>query len=63
MVEFPSFWTTAAVFVTSNDDPVDTWTTVGSSIVLPSVSSPSSLVSETFAVCPGLFAITIAVYK
>jgi hypothetical protein len=60
-VEFPSFWTTTAVFVTSIDDPVDTWTTVGSSVVLPSLSSPSSEVSDTFAVCPGLFPIAVAV--
>ena len=61
-VEFPSFWITTAVFVTSNDDPVDTLTTVGSSMVLPSLSSPSSLVSETFPVWPGLFTIAVAVF-
>ena len=31
-------------------------------MVLPSLSSPSSLVSETFPVWPGLFAIALAVF-
>ena len=48
---------TAAVLVTSSDgDPV-TVVTVGSFTVLPSVSSPSSPISVTSFVFPGLEAV------
>ena len=39
-------------------DDVDISITVGSSIIFPSPSSPSSEVSETLLVCPGLLAVT-----
>ena len=51
---------TAAVLVTSSDgDPV-TVVTVGSLTVLPSVSSPSSPISVTSFVLPGLLAVADA---
>ena len=52
--------TTTAVFTTFIDAPENTSTIVGSSVVFPSVSSPSSAVSETFPELPGLLAITEA---
>ena len=49
---------TCAIFVTSKDFTIVAVVTVGSSAVFPSSSIPSSEVSETLLVCPGLFAVT-----
>ena len=58
---FPSFWVTTAVLVTSNPAIGEVSITVLSSVVFPSVSSPSSEVSETLPLCPGLLATTLTV--
>ena len=50
---------TWAVLVTSNSGKDDIKTSVGSSVVFPSLSSPSSLISFTLSVNPGLLAITL----
>ena len=47
--------------VTSIDGVGSIIVTVGSSVVFPSVSSPSSEVSLTFPVSPPAFAVTVAV--
>ena len=52
--------TTVAIFVASKDFVIATLVSVGSSSVFPSLSMPSSLVSETLFVWPGLFAITVS---
>ena len=51
---------TVAVLVASTDGFGEIDTSVESSVVLPSLSSPSSEVSLTLFVCPGLLAVTIA---
>ena len=51
---------TAAVLVTSSDGEPVTVVTVGSFTVLPSVSSPSSPISVTSFVLPGLLAVADA---
>ena len=48
-----------ANFVTSISGRDEISITVGSSVVFPSVSSPSSLMSETSFVFPGLDAFTV----
>ena len=54
---------TAAVFVTSSDADAVIEVTVPSSVVLPSPSSPSSLISVTSFVLPGLDAVTKTVLE
>ena len=51
-----------AVLVTSNNLVTTNWVTVGSLLVFPSVSSPSSLTSLTSFVFPGLLPITVTVF-
>ena len=50
--------TTLAIFVTSNEPPDVVVITVGSLEVFPSLSSPSSLISNTLFEFPGLLAVT-----
>ena len=54
---------TSAILVASIEGDGDISTTVGSSIVFPSVSSPSSLTSVTSLILPGLLAVTITVFS
>ena len=49
---------TCALFVTSIDFSIVAEICVGSLVVFPSSSIPSSEVSDTLLVCPGLLAIT-----
>jgi hypothetical protein len=50
--------TTFEILVTSNEPPDDVAITVESLEVSPSLSSPSSLISNTLFVFPGLLAVT-----
>ena len=53
----------SAVFVTSIAiSPEDITTIVGSSVVFPSLSSPSSLISVTSFVLPGLLPLAVTVF-
>ena len=54
---------TSAILVASIDGEGDISTTVGSSMVFPSVSSPSSLTSLTSLVFPGLLPIAVAEFS
>ena len=62
VVPFP-LSVTAAVFVTSSDADAVIEVTVPSFVVLPSPSSPSSLISVTSFVLPGLDAVTKTVLE
>ena len=55
--------TIIAILVTSSNGLGVISTTVGSLVVLPSVSSPSSEVSLTLFVCPGEEAVAVAIFE
>ena len=59
-IVLPLLSVTETVLVTSIDGSGDIGVMVGSSVVFPSLSSPSSEVSDTLLVCPGLLAIATA---
>ena len=54
--------TRVLVLVTSIDESVVVKITVGSLVVLPSLSSPSSLTSDTSLLLPGLLPVAVATF-
>ena len=50
------------VLVTSIDESVVVKITVGSLVVLPSLSSPSSLTSDTSLLLPGLLPVAVTIF-
>ena len=59
LIPFPLTSDTVAVFVDSIEGSATVYIIVGSFVVFPSVSSPSSLTSLTSLVFPGLLPVTV----
>ena len=58
----PFVSTKVFVLVTSIDESVEVKTIVGSLVVLPSLSSPSSAISVTSLVPPGLLPVAVTIF-